>query len=158
MIKAQKEKYKNGTWSSKGMKTVKCFQCKKNITRFPADIRKINFCSKNCDIKYRSINCIGAKAANWKGGKCNHKGYFYIYSPNHPSKTKDGYVLEHRLVMEKHIGRTLLPTEVVHHINGDGADNRIQNLMLFSSPGTHAMSEHVFRNKFGKFESKKKKH
>jgi len=43
-----------------------------------------------------------------------------------------GYRLEHRLVMERHIGRPLLRTEHIHHINEDHLDNRIENLQIVS--------------------------
>jgi len=74
---------------------------------------------------------MGKNHWNWKGGKkINSQGYILIYSPNHPYKDNQKYVREHRLVMEKKIGRYILPTEIVHHINGKVDDNRIENLQL----------------------------
>jgi hypothetical protein len=57
-------------------------------------------------------------------------------------KNKDGYILigkklEHRLVVEKYIGRKLKKTEQVHHLNKKKDDNRIENLMLFKNGKEH---------------------
>lgn len=56
------------------------------------------------------------------------KGYILRRELGHPMATRDGYVMEHRLVVAKHLGRILTKDEVVHHRNGDKADNRIANL------------------------------
>ncbi len=72
---------------------------------------------------------MGSKNHFWKGGKIKHKGYVLSYAPGHPNNRKN-YVYEHRLVMEKMIGRYLKSFEIVHHRNGIKDDNRPINLLL----------------------------
>lgn len=69
----------------------------------------------------------GAESGNWKGGRIISNGYVLIWDSE-----KAKYIREHRKVMEEYIGRGLLPSEDVHHINGIKTDNRIENLLLLS--------------------------
>lgn len=55
----------------------------------------------------------------------------------YPMVRKDGCILEHRLVMAKHLNRHLLPWEVVHHKNGEKKDNRLENLELLGARSKH---------------------
>lgn len=77
----------------------------------------------------------GPLATGWRGGRSlKVDGYVYAYSPDHPARSGGKckrQVLEHRLVMEKVLGRYLLPNENVHHINGNRSDNRPENLELW---------------------------
>jgi len=74
----------------------------------------------------------GSQNPYWGGGRYrdNASGYIWFYNPDHPACTKKGYVLEHRLVMEKFIGRYLRSNEIVHHRNKIKDDNRIKNLEM----------------------------
>lgn len=82
---------------------------------------------------------------HWKGGVKIDRGRVLIYSPNHPFRTKQGYVYEHRLVMEEHLGRYLTPKEIVHHIDFNKKNNRLDNLYLFSSDKEHRKYHNTIR-------------
>lgn len=96
--------------------------------------KKISKWSKKYNNEHKRT---GSDAPGWKGGRYveSRKGYIYIYVPNHPLAKKNGkggggYYLEHRYVMEQHLGRILTQDEEVHHKNGIKDDNRLENLEL----------------------------
>lgn len=75
----------------------------------------------------------GENHYRWKGGKKRTRyGYVYMLAKGHPRATGNGYVFEHIIQMEKHIGRYLEDGEVVHHLNEIKDDNRIENLQLMT--------------------------
>ena len=66
-----------------------------------------------------------------------HNGYKRVPAPSHPLADSKGYVLEHRLVVEAHLGRYLSVDECVHHKDGDKLNNEISNLEVMT------LSEHA---------------
>lgn len=72
------------------------------------------------------------------------QGYKYVRQVGHPHATQDGYVLEHRLVMECLIGRFLERHEIVHHKDGNRLNNDPGNLELMTQkehPPAHALTK-----------------
>jgi len=76
-----------------------------------------------------------------EGRRTDVEGYVWIYEPDHWLARKDGYVREHILIMENHLGRKLKRTngkhciasdEVVHHKDFNKSNNDIDNLKLMS--------------------------
>jgi hypothetical protein len=102
---------------------------------------KLLYCSRLCYAKAQ-------RAAPKKGYRVGG-GYMYLYLPDHPKASKQGYVAEHRIIGEKIVGRYLREDEIVHHINGIKQDNRIENLIVCSN-SEHAKlhaGELIKRNK-----------
>jgi hypothetical protein len=92
--------------------------------------------------KNLSIARMGKSFPRLNGGKMRHsKGYVFILNHDHPFSNSRGYVQEHRLVIEKQIGRYLHRWEVVHHINKIRDDNRYENLMVFKTDQYHKKFE-----------------
>lgn len=119
--------------------SYQCANCGKPVQTYRSPSAQDKHGSKYC-----SVQCTGEaqRAENnpsWTGGRHYlNTGYVVVHAPTHPHVDVRGYVLEHRLVMEKKIGRFLAPEEVVHHINEIKDDNRPENLALFHSQSEHA--------------------
>lgn len=137
----------------------KCVICGKEMYVRPSAIEKSKgwgfTCSKECGKENRSKHTVGVSNhqyglrgdlnSSFKGDrKISRYGYVLIYNPTHKRANHAGYVFEHILVMEKHLGRSLKyfghkhkDNEVCHHIDRNKQNNSIDNLMLLTD------SEHV---------------
>ena len=137
----------------------KCVVCGKDMYVRPSAIKKSKgwgfTCSKECGKINRAKYTIGDlnhqyglkgnKNASFKTGRrISNYGYVLIYNPEHKRANYAGYVFEHILVMEKHIGRSLKyygfkdkRNEVCHHIDRNKQNNSIENLQLMTD------SEHI---------------
>lgn len=141
-------------------KMMKCELCGKEVYVKRCRFGKFRFCSYSCLGKsngqapnsgryVKGEVPTGKDAPNWKGGSIEAHGYKVIYVS--PCKQ----MLEHRHIMEQHLGRKLLSSEIVHHKNGIRLDNRIENLELLSG-GTseHIRNHHPCRSKWSREENK----
>jgi hypothetical protein len=117
-----------------------CDQCGTDFLAPATNVKKGygRFCSLACrNLSYKGRpqpadrkkpNFIRERNPNWHGGSSRHSGGYRAI------RQHDGrYRLEHRVVMEAHLGRSLQRHEHVHHINGIKTDNRIENLQVMSA-------------------------
>lgn len=131
---------------------VACSECKSGKWVLRTNLTKLK--SKERDYICRSCwrNSIrGPSTSHWKGGRVKKGNYIFIklYPDDffYRMANKQGYVLEHRLVMARYLKRCLLSWEVVHHkgmkyslgTEENKSDNRIENLELIKNRGKHAI-------------------
>lgn len=88
----------------------------------------------------------GEKHGHWKGGRIiDEAGYARVRVTSDDEfesmRMHDGYVMEHRLVLARKLGRPLTRTETVHHIDGDKLNNHPDNLQL--RQGKHGRHVHM---------------
>ena len=83
------------------------------------------------------------KSGNWNGGvRTTPAGYRQLLMPEHPRADSGGYVMEHIAVWEKETGIPVPMHCCIHHLNGNKADNRIQNLCLMQKTA-HTVFHHT---------------
>ena len=129
---------------------VACIQCGKPmpIQRRPGGTvnRQKRLCSTECRSTFRRLSYQETHPDTEITRRKYKNGYYLIYIPGKNGEAPRE-LLEHRYVMEQHIGRELLPQETVHHVNGDRGFNNISNLELFSSrhgPGQRVIDKVAF--------------
>jgi len=124
-----------------------CLRCGKKRWVLKYDLKQPNYTGL-CKACVRR----GKRNGRWRGGEIKkHNGYILVKLQPHdffyPMADEMDYVAKHRLVMAKHLGRCLLPWEVVHHKNGNKEDNRIKNLTLFDTDNEHQKLESSLRER-----------
>lgn len=98
------------------------------------------YCEKvavpSAEPRFCSHNCYGL---NKRHPLIFKNGYRLVYKEGHPRADNHGRVRYHLLVMEEKIGRPVLKTESVHHIDGNKLNNHPDNLEMFSSHREHLL-------------------
>lgn len=116
-----------------GRRITEPYHCDWCGERFKPHSRKSRFCSRTCQAKGLMAvrDTSGPNNPHYKGGLSESQGRTIIVC-------RDGsWALYSRAVMEAHVGRPLRSDEIVHHVNGNPADDRIENLRLTTR------SEHI---------------
>lgn len=89
---------------------------------------------------------LGSQNPNWRGGEYVSRGRFFVRNPTHPNAGQNGYLERARFVVSEKLGRALIGSETVHHINENKLDDQLINLYLFPSDSEHTLY-HQLRKK-----------
>lgn len=108
-----------------------CANCGAEMSLKPSQAHR-QYCKKSCETAARTKWPLPADAQGRPRRKTS-AGYILVWEPSHPNKALKGWVWEHRLVMEAHLGRYLTTHEQVDHINEIKDDNRLENLQVLSA-------------------------
>ena len=128
------------------MDKIKCKEC--NVITKKHKSRSASFCNQSCYMSWKRKN---PKNEPYKD-KAFSSGYFYLYKPEHPNAMHGSrYISEHRFNMEQKIGRLLTKDEIVHHINENKIDNRIENLQILTRSEHNKYHALKIKRKNGKF-------
>ena len=115
---------------------IQCDFCGKEFERNECHIQEHNFCSRSCLNEWHKDNRIGNSSPRWGGGVHIQDGYLFL-------RQDDGsYKAEHRIIMEKELGRELNSDEIVHHIDENKKNNSIDNLVVLTR-AEHAKIHHT---------------
>ena len=120
------------------MVTIQCDWCGAEISRYPSLVHPRNFCNRECQGKYRSEHYTSTRAANWQGGQKKDRERVQWFMPWHHRADNKGYVFRYVISAELSIGRPLAAGEVIHHIDGDPANDHPDNLQVLASQSEHA--------------------
>ena len=119
-----------------------CLVCGDKKWIFLTNARKSNF--KGLCINCHVSNYLGEGNPAWNGGRHLSYGYVFIMKKGHPFANKDGYVMEHRFIAAEKWGIEAVRGMVVHHIDGNRANNSIENLKLMTL-SKHAKHHNAIR-------------